>query len=146
VVMDAIEKAFEEGFGIRFEPDEPDEWEEKVIQGFIEERYTNPEWIFSHKHPRTRMGIGRLKTRGGLLEIYLSLSGGSIEDVIITGDFFSTSQSINRLEKALKWSSAQEENIRQNLSKVWQEDMIYGIDIPTLTRAIILAKENQVRL
>jgi lipoate-protein ligase A len=146
VVMDAIEKAFEEEFGVRFEPDEPDEWEKEVIQGFIDERYTNPEWIFSHKHPRTRMGIGRLKTRGGLLEIYLSLSGGSIEDVIITGDFFSTSQSINMLEKALKWSSAQEENIRQNLSKVWQEDMIYGIDIPILTRAIILAKENQVRL
>ncbi len=92
------------------------------------------------------MGVGHLKTRGGLLEVYLSLSGGSIDDVTITGDFFSTGQDINRLEAALKWTSAREENIRQNLSKVWRDDMIYGLDVPTLTRAIMKAKENQIRL
>jgi lipoate-protein ligase A len=92
------------------------------------------------------MGLGQLKTSGGLLEIYLALSGGSIENVIITGDFFSTSEDINRLEKALKWTSAREESIGENLSRVWRDDMIYGIDVPTLTSAIMKAKENQVRL
>jgi lipoate-protein ligase A len=92
------------------------------------------------------MGLGRLKTAGGLLEIYLALSGGSIENVIITGDFFSTSEDINRLEKALKWTSAREESVGENISKVWQDDMIYGLDVPTLTKAIMIAKENQVRL
>ena len=92
------------------------------------------------------MGLGRLKTAGGLLEIYLALSGGSIENVIITGDFFSTSEDINRLEKALKWTSAREESVGENISKVWQDDMIYGLDVPTLTKAIMKAKENQVRL
>jgi lipoate-protein ligase A len=92
------------------------------------------------------MGLGRLKTAGGLLEIYLALSGGSIENVIITGDFFSTSEDINRLEKALKWTSAREERVGENISKVWQDDMIYGLDVPTLTKAIMIAKENQVRL
>lgn len=146
MVMEEIEESFEKEFGIRFQGDEPDEWEEKIIQGLIKERYTNREWIFSHRHPRTRMGMGRLKTKGGLLEVYLSLSGGSIENMIITGDFFSTSEDINRLENALKWTSAREENITQNLSKVWQDAMIYGLDVPTLTRAILKAKENQVRL
>jgi lipoate-protein ligase A len=80
------------------------------------------------------------------LEIYLALSGGSIENVIITGDFFSTSEDINRLEKALKWTSAREESIGENLSRVWKDDMIYGLDVPSLTKAIIKAKENQVRL
>ncbi len=92
------------------------------------------------------MGVGRLKTRGGLLEVYLSLSGGSIENMTITGDFFSTGEAISRLETVLKWTSAREENIRQNLSQVWRDDMIYGLDVPTLTRAIMKAKENQVRL
>jgi lipoate-protein ligase A len=145
-VMDAIEASFEREFGIRFQQDEPDEWEKEMIYGFIMNRYTNRKWIFSHKHPRARMGVGRLKTRGGLLEIYLSLSGGSIENVIITGDFFSTSEDINRLEKAVKWTSAREESIGENLSKVWRDDMIYGLDVPTLTKAIMVAKENQVRL
>ena len=144
--MEAVEEAFEEEFNIRFKEDAPDAWEEKTIQRFIEERYTNPEWIFSHKHPRARMGIGQLKSKGGLLEIYLSLSGGSIENVLITGDFFSTSEDIHRLENALKWTSARKESIEKNLASVWREDMIYGLDVPTLTRAILKAKENQVRL
>jgi len=146
VAMAAIRKSFEKTFNIRFRNSEPDEWEKKTIRRFIEERYTNKEWIFSHKHPRARMGIGRLKTKGGLLEIYLSLSGGSIENVIITGDFFSTSEDISRIENALKWTSARPEKIEENLSEVWRKDMIYGLDVPTLTKAIVSAKDNQVRL
>jgi lipoate---protein ligase len=145
-VMDAIQWGFEKEFGIRFQGDEPDEWEKATIQKFIDERYTKREWIFSHKHPRSRMGIGRTKTRGGLLEIYLSLSGGAIENVVITGDFFSTTENIHRIENALKWTSAREEMIRENLFRVWRDDMIYGLDVPTLTKAILLAKGNQVRL
>jgi len=145
-VMDAIRKGFEAEFGIHFKEDVPDPWEKETIQAFIRDRYTKPEWIFSHKHPRSRMGVGRMKTKGGLLEIYLSLSGGSIENVVITGDFFSTTQDINRIENALKWASAREESIGEKISQVWREDMIYGVDVPTLTQAILLAKENQVRL
>jgi lipoate-protein ligase A len=145
-VLDAIVASFKEEFGIVFQKDEPDEWEREVIKNCTRERYTNRAWIFSRKHPRTRIGLGQLKSRGGLLEVYLALSGGSIENVIITGDFFSTSNDINRLEKALKWTSAREESIGANLSRVWKEDMIYGLDVPTLTKAIMLAKENQVRL
>jgi len=145
-VMDAIVDAFEEEFNIRFKEDTPDEWEKKTIHNYIEERYTNQEWIFSHKHPRARMGIGQLNSKGGLLEVYLSLSGASIENILIAGDFFSTTEDIHRLENALKWTSARKENIEKNLSAVWREDMIYGLDVPTLTRAILKAKENQVRL
>jgi lipoate-protein ligase A len=145
-VMEAIEESFERSFGIRFQNDQPDAWEKETIKDLVRSRYTNREWIFSHKHPRARMGIGRLKTRGGLLEVYLSLSGGSIENVIITGDFFSTSGDIHHLEKALQWTSAREEAIMENLSRVWRDGMIYEMDIPTLTRAIMKAKENQVRL
>ena len=143
---DAIQSAFEERFGITFDRDEPDEWERDQIGRYSRERYTQHDWIFSHRHPRSRMGVGHLKTRGGLLEIYLSLSGGSIENVVITGDFFSTSEDIHCLENALKWTSAREEKIRESISKVWHEDMIYGVDPDTLTRAILTAKENQVRL
>jgi lipoate-protein ligase A len=145
-VMDSIEHAFEQEFDIRLKEDVPDQWEKMTISRFIEERYHNQDWIFSHKHPRARMGIGRLKSKAGLLEIYLSLSGASIENVLITGDFFSTSADIHRLENALKWTASRKESIENNLSSVWQDDMIYGLDVPTLTRAILKAKENQVRL
>ena len=145
-VMQAIQDSFEKHFGIKFKEDIPDEWEQETIDHLIRERFTSQEWIFSHKHPRARMGIGRVKTRAGLLEVYLTLAGGSIECVMVTGDFFSTSADIARLETALKWTSAQEKNIEQNLAKVWRDDMIYGLDVESLTEAILNAKKNQVRL
>ncbi len=145
-MVEAIQKAFEEEFGIHFREEEPDEWERNTIDRLIEERYTKEEWIFSNRHPRARMGVGRLKTPGGLLEIYLSLSGASIESILITGDFFSTTEDVHRLENALKWTSSNSENIERNLSEVWRENMIYGVDISTLAEAILLAKKNQVRL
>jgi lipoate-protein ligase A len=145
-VMEAVESSFEEDFKISFQEDGPNQWERGLIQKLKEERYSDPEWIFSHKHPRARMGVGQLKTRGGLLEVYLSLSGGSIENVVLTGDFFSTPKDVNRLENALKWTSSRPECIEENLSRIWRNDMIYGLDVPTLTKAILKAKENQVRL
>ena len=145
-VMIAIEESFEEYFGVRFQEDKPSPQEQEKIQEFIDTRYTQRDWIFSHKHPRARMGIGQLKTKGGLLEVYLSLSGGSIENVVITGDFFSTTENIQRLENALKWTSARREVIEKNLASVWKDEMIYGVDVSTLTAAILKAKENQVRL
>lgn len=145
-VVEFIQEAFEEEFNIEFREDTPDEWEDRVIRRYVKERYKSRKWIFSHKHPRARMGIGQLKTKGGLLEIYLSLSGASIENVLITGDFFSTSEDLHRLENTLKWTSARKESIEENLASVWHQDMIYGLDVPTLTKAILTAKENQVRL
>jgi hypothetical protein len=65
---------------------------------------------------------------------------------VITGDFFSTSTDIMRLENALKWTSVQRENIEQNIARVWHDGMIYGLDVATLTRALLDAKDNQVRL
>jgi len=145
-MMAAIQKAFEREFDIAFREDSPDDWEQDAIRRFIEERYTQDDWIFSHRHPRARMGVGQLKTRGGLVEIYLALSGGSIEHVLITGDFFSTTEDIHRIENALKWTSARRESIQSNIASVWHDDMIYGLDVSTLTDAILLAKQNQVRL
>jgi lipoate-protein ligase A len=61
---DAIHASFEEEFQIAFKEDAPDAWEREPFR-FIDERYTQEDWIFSHKHPRTRMGVGQLKTKGG---------------------------------------------------------------------------------
>jgi lipoate-protein ligase A len=144
--IEAVMEGFQETFQISLCQDEPDPWEKKKINEFMENRYTKEDWIFSNKHPRARMGVGTLKAKAGLLEIFLSLAGGSIENVIITGDFFSTSEDIHRIENALKWTTAREEFIKKNLHAVWKDDMIWGLDVPTLTRAIMKAKENQVRL
>jgi lipoate-protein ligase A len=143
---DAVERGFREEFGVWFDRDSPDEWEKSTINDLIKNRYLSRDWVFSHKHPRTRMGVGTLKTKAGLIELYATLSGGAIENVIITGDFFSTPEKIHRLENALKWSSAQPEHIEKNLASVWEKDMIHRLEMNELVDAVLLAKKNQVRL
>jgi lipoate-protein ligase A len=141
-VVESIENSFQQKFSASFERDKPDGWEEKIINDFIDKRYSNPDWIFSHKHPRSKMCLGELKTPGGLLEIYLSMAGSTIERIIVTGDFFSTTKDINLLESALKWTSSKGEKIEEHLKEVWREDMIHGVDVGALTEAILKAKEN----
>jgi lipoate-protein ligase A len=145
-VMVSIIRAFERVFHISLHQDAPSEWEKKTARSLMKERYRNQDWIFSHKHARARMGVGRLKTKGGLIEVYLSLSGSSIEHIMITGDFFSSDDAIHRLEGALKWTSSRKEIIEKNIASVWQDEMIYGLDRATLMDAILAAKENLSRL
>jgi lipoate-protein ligase A len=145
-VVESIENSFQQRFSASFERDKSDRWEEKIINDFINKRYSNPDWIFSHKHPRSKMCSGELKTPGGLLEIYLSMAGSTIERIIITGDFFSTTKDINLLESALKWTSSKGEKVEEHLKEVWREDMIHGVDVGALTEAILKAKENALSI
>ncbi len=143
-VVGVIEQAFSQKFGISLKADEPDEWEKQSIEELIANRYTNPDWIFSHRHPRSRMGVSEVKTPGGLLEIYLALAGNTIEHILITGDFFSTTRDINLLESSLKWTSAKKEKVEEHLAEVWRDDIIHGVSLETLTEAILRARVNLV--
>ncbi len=145
-VMEVIVASFEKEFEMRLIEDQMTQWETDKVEELMASRYGDEEWIFSHRHPRSRMATAFKKTPGGLLQIYLSLSGKAIENLIVTGDYFSTSQDVNRIESALKWTIAEEKEIENNLKQVWREDIIYGVDIPSLTEAILKAKENYLEL
>lgn len=145
-VMEAVQRGFEEVFGILFEASYLSEEELSYSQEMEEKRYRNPQWIFSDRHPRARMGIGRVKAMGGLLEVYLSLSGAVIENIYITGDFFTTQTVLNRIEASLKYIRCEEEAILRALAPVWDREPLYGIRPEDLTKAILEAKEHQLRL
>jgi len=141
-VMNAIKEGFEETFNIEFLIDQLTPSERGRVEWFTKNRYTSDKWIFSKRHPKFKMGEGVLKTPGGLLQVYISLAGELIDSLMITGDFFSTSKDLNRIETALKYIPADRENIEKALSDLWSENLIYGIDAPTLASAILKAKEN----
>ena len=141
-VMEAIWRSYEEEFQVEFAPDELSPWEKVKVGELKVSRYEDPRWIFSQRHPRNRMGEALRKTRGGLLQVYLSLSGSIIEQVIITGDFFSSSADINRIESVLKWTPAVKQHILDNLGSVWTEEIIYGVEMEELAETIVQARIN----
>lgn len=136
-VINLIEETFSEGFGVEFIHNDFSSWEKKKIQDLIEHRYSQKKWIFSIKRPSTKFFIQK-KTPGGLLQIYLSLLKGVIENILITGDFFSTTKDITRIESALKWTPADKEAIEKVLNKVMRDkEAIYRVSASTLSKIIL---------
>jgi lipoate-protein ligase A len=147
-VQDLIVHEFAEAFGIRFVEtgfDDLSPFEKTMTRRLEKERYGSNDWIYSTKHPKSRAGMARLKTPGGMLEVYLALSGASIESVLITGDFFSTTDDLNRIEAALKWTAADRETVLRNLREAMKGEPIFGVDAESLTEVIMRAKEDYLR-
>ncbi len=141
-VMETIKDSFSQKFDAEFMDSQISQWEKDKIQELIQSRYGSKDWIFSVKHPPGVTGHARKKTPGGMLDVYLTLAGGAIESVLITGDFFSTSEAVNRIESALKWTSADRENVEKRLKAVMDDESIYNVDSATLTDIIMMAKKR----
>lgn len=136
-VMELIEETFSQEFEVEFVHSSLSFWEKKKIQELIQHRYSREEWIFSIKRPSAGVCIQK-KTPGGLLQIYLSLSKGVIEDILISGDFFSAPENISRLESALKWTPTKRESIERVLNRVMKDnESIYGVSVSALTQVIM---------
>ena len=139
-VMSAIQASFEATLDIDFEESELTEWEQGKVEELVRTRYTSKGWLFSDRHPDRKMGSALKKTPGGLLQVYLSLSGNAIEEVLITGDFFATGKQIKKIEAALRWTPADRNSITGELEKIWKDNAIYLVDLPMLVDTILQAK------
>ena len=142
VVMEAAKRSFSRRFDVEFADSKLSQWEESKVQELIQKRYGSKDWIFSIKHPPGATGHARKKTPGGMLDVYLTLAGNSIESVLITGDFFSTPETVNRIESTLKWTSADRASVEKHLGQIMDDKSIYEIDIKTLTDVIMMARER----
>ena len=113
-VMDAIQESFQSHFGIEFQEDQPDPWEKRNHSEVYQRKVHKSGVDLFPQASEVQDGGWQAQDQGrACWKMYLSLSGGAIENVVITGDFFSTSEDINRLENTLKWASAREESIRE---------------------------------
>jgi len=70
-------------------------------------KYRSYEWINQNAQVIGTSGTAVAQTSGGLLRIYVSLTGNLLKQVVISGDFFGTCSGLARLEAALKWTPAE---------------------------------------
>lgn len=137
-----VRKAFEEHFGISFRIDTFSQWEIDYLDLLLRHRYTNPEWIYTRRHPGVGVGFASAKTRGGLVEVGVTLSGGVIEAAYLSGDFLSTSKEVNRIESALRYCAAYKTRIEKKLRPVMREGTIFKVNRDAIVKLILKAAEN----
>ncbi len=140
-----VRKAFEEHFGVVFRIDTLNQWELEHVEMLLRHRYTNPEWIYSKRHPKVGMGFASAKTRGGLLQVGVTLAGGVMEAVCLSGDFLSTGPEINAIESALRYCRASKREISKKLRGVVKAGTIFKVDKNIIAKLALKAAE-QVRL
>jgi lipoate-protein ligase A len=126
-VRKAVKSAFAEHFQVKFEDSRLDDWETRQVEQLVERRYTSPDWLHAVKGLRKRKGRALRKTLGGVVCVDVAFSGNIIESILLTGDFFSTTASIHRIEAALRWSSAHHEDILRHLRETMDDETIYGV-------------------
>lgn len=143
-LMEAVQRGFEKGFGVRFEPARMTSWEAKRVEALKARRYTAPEWIFLQRRPERWTGRSQRKTPGGLIAVHAVRSGKAIESVLITGDFFSTMEEINSIESRLKWIPAERGKVDEALREVMKGEAIFGVSREVLSELIMEALEASI--
>ena len=117
-VLDGFSRIFE----TRFQSSSFNKDELEDIKKLTEEKYSKNEWIYQRGAVRDSNVSARIKTKAGLLQIDLALSGPTIKAVYIRGDFFASEAGIANLEAALRWHSANPVKLGRTLYAVWEEN------------------------
>lgn len=136
-VIDAVHHGIEQELKIELFPSDLSNEEKKRVQDLCREKYENDDWIYAIRAPKRRTAFAERKTPGGLIQVHLALSGGAIESLMITGDYFSRTRDIVKLESLLKWTPAKISVIHQRLAQSGAETFIHKVDLPTILDLIV---------
>lgn len=92
-------------------------------------------------------GVGHAvaKTPGGLLRVYVALSGETIKSVLVTGDFFADPATVARLEARLKWAPAEPATIHAAVDAEIGATGVANVGSDELTAVIVRAVEGAKR-
>jgi len=101
------------------------------------ERYQSDEWIYSARVMRRWTGTAECRTPGGNLRVYADRTGGVLDSVLVTGDYFCRNLEVAALEANLRGVPAQAEDIRSALARHGC-DIVYRV--PSATLADLIAQ------
>jgi lipoate-protein ligase A len=142
-LRERIAEGFQRAFGISLAPRGFEAGEVEGIARLEQEKYLTPEWVYQRQPPQDTAGSARRKTGAGLLSVHLSLAGEVIKSLVLSGDFFSSSAPVNRLEARLRWSAVErgavEVAVREELR---DRDGILGLGAEELSDLILEAAAN----
>lgn len=142
-LQEAVARALRDSLGMGFPQGDLSERERERVKELRRERYENDEWIYRARAPKRRMAFAERKTAGGLIQVHLCASGGVIECVLVTGDYFSRTRDIARLESLLKWAALDRDSLERRLAESGADLFIHQVDLPVILDLIQEAAKNE---
>lgn len=149
-VRQAVQAGFEQTFNTAMMPALFTQEELAGIRKLEQDKYLTPEWIFQRLPTPDMSGSSLRKTRGGLLRVYVALTGEVIKSVLITGNFFAPTPLLTNLEARLKWTAATSEEVEKVVAEALNSGGIPYLTPQSLSDAILEAvrdaqTKNRVR-
>lgn len=142
-IQEAVLNSMRKMLNLELPETELSEEEKARVEDLKEKQYEDDEWIYAARSPKRKTVTVEQKTPGGLLQVHLAQSGGAIESIMITGDYFSRTRDIVMLESILKWTAATPDSIRKKLQECRAETFIHRVDMPVILTLITGAIEGK---
>ena len=158
LVKQLIVEGYKEELGIEFTPGELSEAEKETLDRLVEERKTE-EWIFSKDNDllmKVKQEAVGTKVMGGLvvsesihkagklIRILLVSNEDSIENISISGDFFTQpyTGAVDKLEEALVGAKLTKESLSERIKEAYEKIglMVFGATQDDFVEAILKTK------
>ena len=145
LTFEEVRQAVAEGYRRVFEteliPSRFTPGELRLIDEKKRQKYESREWIYQTPQVRDAVGMARIKTEKGLLEVRLTLAGRQIKALFIRGDFFASEAAVADVEGHFRWHAARAEAIEATLSHLYQKhrDNLSSLPGESLSQAITQA-------
>ncbi len=133
-----ISEGYQKVFNISFEKDDFSLEEKEEIADLEKEKYLRQDWVFQTPHVKDSVGMAKLKTEKGLLDIRLTLAGQQIKALFIRGDFFAAENAVADLEGSFRWHSSNQQKIEDTLNKVYtlRKNELSSLPLEALKKAV----------
>ncbi|MFQ5522536.1 MAG: hypothetical protein ACE5F5_03040 [Acidimicrobiia bacterium] len=121
-LREVIADGVSEAMGVDLDVSTSTAGEEALAKGLLESKYGTDEWRFQRSPQLDATGTSMIKTPGGLVRLYLAMTGETIKSALFTGDFNELPPDLADLESRLKWSATD----RATLSRIVGECLTGG--------------------
>ncbi len=117
------------------------------------EKYLADDWVYQTTSVPDSNGSAKVKTEAGLIDVSVTMAGGTIKAAFIGGDFFAEENAVADLEASLRWHASQTEKVSATIGKIFErrQSQFSGIQpevmIEAVTKAVSRARvaESQMR-
>jgi len=136
-VVNAFKRSFEDFTGLEVEEGELTEYERRLVNELIHQKYGRREWVYEFRRASGFTRVCTYKTSGGLVRVHAKVVNEVLEQLMITGDFFTyPSTAMLDLESYIKHTPV--DAVRSEVLEFFRsrKATIHGIDPETLAELI----------
>ena len=134
-----LKTGFENAFQMKLHNEPLTDSEISGIKTLERKRYLTDDWIYQKSLISSETTAVRKKTKAGMINVHMAVMNNIIKDIIITGDFFSTTEFVSILERRLRWKVIDREVIAKIIKGTWSfsQDSILELNPEILTDCIL---------